>query len=46
MSPAIIYLGFDVHKDSIALAVLPTDAPAPTRVGRLRQLQPPGTKAA
>jgi hypothetical protein len=35
MSPAIIYLGLDVHKDSITLAVLPADAPAPTRVDRL-----------
>lgn len=35
MSPAIIYLGLDVHKDSITVAVLPADAPAPTCVDRL-----------
>jgi transposase len=35
MSPAIIYLGLDVHKDSITLAVLPAEAAAPTRVDRL-----------
>lgn len=35
MSPSIIYLGLDVHKDSITLAVLPADAPVPTRVDRL-----------
>src|SRR4051812_37788007 len=32
---SIIYLGMDVHKDSITIAVLPTDAKAPTRVERL-----------
>ena len=31
----IITLGMDVHKDSITVAVLPDDAPAPTRVDRL-----------
>jgi hypothetical protein len=31
----IIYLGLDVHKDSITLAVLPGDAPTPTRLDRL-----------
>jgi hypothetical protein len=30
-----IYLGLDVHKDSITIAVLPSDAIAPTRVERL-----------
>lgn len=30
-----IYLGMDVHKDSITIAVLPEGAPAPTRVERL-----------
>ena len=35
MSPAIIYFGLDVHKDSITVAVLPADAAAPTRVDRL-----------
>lgn len=34
MSRSIIYLGLDVHKDSITIAVLPADAPAPTRVER------------
>jgi transposase len=29
---SIIYLGMDVHKDSITVAVLPTDAKAPTRL--------------
>ena len=32
---AIIYLGMDVHKDSITIAVLPDVATAPTRVERL-----------
>ena len=31
----IIYLGMDVHKESITLAVLPGDAKTPTRVDRL-----------
>jgi transposase len=35
MSREIIYLGCDVHKDSITIAVLPEAAPAPTRVERL-----------
>jgi transposase len=35
MSSSIIYLGLDVHKDSITVAVLPADAPAPTQVDRL-----------
>jgi len=35
MSRSIIYLGLDVHKDSITIAVLPAGAPAPTRVERL-----------
>src|SRR3990172_5962232 len=30
-----IYLGLDVHKDSVTIAVLPGDAVAPTRVERL-----------
>jgi len=36
-SPAaskIIYLGLDVHQDSVTIAVLPTDAPAPTRIDK------------
>jgi transposase len=32
---SIIYLGLDVHKDSITLAVLPAAAKTPTRVERL-----------
>src|SRR3970282_1717470 len=35
MCLSIIYLGLDVHKDSITIAVLPEGAPAPTRVERL-----------
>lgn len=31
----IIYLGMDVHKDSITIAVLPDDAKAPTQLERL-----------
>ena len=31
----IIYLGMDVHKDSITIAVLPAHAKAPTRLDRL-----------
>ena len=33
--PSIIYLGLDVHKESITIAVLPAAAKAPTRVERL-----------
>jgi hypothetical protein len=40
MSPSIIYLGLDGHKDSITLAVLPADAPAPPRVDRLPNDRP------
>ena len=32
---SIIYLGMDVHKDSITIAVLPAGAKAPTRIERL-----------
>ena len=32
---SIIYVGMDVHKDSVTLALLPADAKAPTRVDRL-----------
>ena len=31
----IIYLGMDVHKESITIAVLPSDATTPTRIDRL-----------
>ncbi len=34
-SSITIYLGMDVHKDSITVAVLPEGAPAPTRIDRL-----------
>ena len=30
----IIYLGLDVRKDSVTIAVLPADAPAPTRIDK------------
>jgi transposase len=33
---SIIYLGMDVHKESITIAVLPAEAKAPTRLERLR----------
>ena len=32
---SIIYLGMDVHKDSITIAVLPMTAKSPTRLERL-----------
>ncbi len=32
---SIIYLGMDVHKDSITIAVLPAGATTPTRLERL-----------
>lgn len=35
MSPSILYLGLDVHKDSVMIAVLPADAVGPTRLERL-----------
>jgi transposase len=35
MSSSTIYLGLDVHKESITVAVLPEGASAPTRVERL-----------
>jgi transposase len=35
MSSSVIYLGLDVHKESVTIAVLPGDAVAPTRVERL-----------
>ncbi len=34
-SPSAIYLGMDVHKDSITIAVLPESASAPMKVERL-----------
>jgi len=35
VSASIIYLGLNVHKESVTIAVLPGDAVAPTRVERL-----------
>ena len=32
VAASIIYLGLDVHKDSVTIAVLPADATAPTRI--------------
>lgn len=34
-APSIIYLGMDVHKDAITIAVLPESATAPTQLERL-----------
>ena len=34
-APSTIYLGLDVHKESITVAVLPAGAQAPTRVEKL-----------
>ena len=34
-APSTIFVGLDVHKESVTLAVLPTDAPAPVRVDKL-----------
>ena len=34
VAPIIIYLGLDVHKDSVTIAVLPADATAPTRIDK------------
>ena len=31
---AILYLGLDVHKDTVTIAVLPADATAPTRIDK------------
>ena len=33
-APSIIYLGLDVHKDSVTIAVLPGAATAPTRIDK------------
>lgn len=33
--PSTIFLGLDVHKESITIAVLPSDASAPTRADKL-----------
>jgi hypothetical protein len=35
MSRPILYLGMDVHKESVTIAVLPAEAASPTRVERL-----------
>jgi transposase len=34
VAASIIYLGLDVHKDSVTVAVLPGDASAPTRIDK------------
>jgi len=34
MSRSILYLGMDVHEESVTIAVLPADAAAPTRMER------------
>lgn len=34
-SSSILYLGLDVHKESVTIAVLPADAPAPTQLERV-----------
>ena len=33
-APSIIYLGLDVHKDSVTIAVLPAEAAIPTRIDK------------
>ena len=40
----IIYLGMDVHNESITIAVLPTGAKSPTRLARLPNDLPKLTK--
>ncbi len=40
MSRCIIYLGMDVHKESITIAVLPENAAATTRVDRIPNYLP------
>ena len=35
VAPSTIVLGLDVHKESVTIAVLPSDAPAPTHVDTL-----------
>ena len=34
-APSTIFLGLDVHKESVTIAVLPSDAAAPTHVDKL-----------
>ena len=34
VAASIIYLGLDVHKDSVTIAVLPADGTAPTRIDK------------
>ena len=34
-APSTIFVGLDVHKESVTLAVLPADASAPVRVDKL-----------
>ena len=35
VAPSTIFLGLDVHKESVTIAVLPSDAAAPTHVDTL-----------
>ena len=35
VAPSTIFLGLDVHKESVTIAVLPSDGAAPTRVDKL-----------
>jgi len=42
---SIIYLGMDVHKDSITIAVLPMGAKTPTRLERLPNDLPESVEA-
>ena len=35
VAPSTIFLGLDVHKESVTIAVLPSDAAAPTHVDKL-----------
>ena len=34
-APSTIFLGLDVHKESVTIAVLPSDAAVPTKVDKL-----------
>ena len=35
VAPSTIFLGLDVHKESVTIAVLPSDAAVPTHVDKL-----------
>lgn len=45
MSLSSIYLGLDIHKDSITITVLPADAQTPFRVDRPAQPSAVGAAA-